>query len=444
MTLLKTILKKIFSHLLIFLFTFSLISKTTNAQSVKNETDKEKFFRLSHQIGMAVGKKDFAKATKLQKERCDISPTNPYEQYCLARAYALNKETDKAFNYLEKTLLMEGKFLLNLKADKEFYNSFNKKKIGDFLQKAKKKLVSVGKSETAYIIKDKKLIPEGVAYDEVTRKLYISSIYKRKIVCIDKNGKVTDFKTSVEDGLLGVVGMEVDPVRRHLWVCSGYYSNNKIYEIENTSDRETRIYKYNIDNGKLLGKFAFANGERGFFNDVTISKTGDAYFTDTHRTNVYKIPFGSSEIKLFFSDKNMFFTNGITISDNGKNLFVASHTGIRVVDTKTGKGKLIKHSDEITLTGIDGLAFYKNTLIAHQGFALGGIMQYKLNETHDKVISRKKLDMFNPLFNIPTTGEIVGDKYFYIANAQVRSFDKNGELLPEDKLEEVYILKLSL
>jgi hypothetical protein len=37
-----------------------------------------------------------------------------------------------------------------------------------------------------YILTEKDLIPEGVAFDEATQTIYISSTYKRKIISIDQ------------------------------------------------------------------------------------------------------------------------------------------------------------------------------------------------------------------------------------------------------------------
>ena len=52
-----------------------------------------------------------------------------------------------------------------------------------------------GKTENKisdYIILEKDIIPEGVAFDAETQTIFISSTYKRKIVTVDKDEKVVD------------------------------------------------------------------------------------------------------------------------------------------------------------------------------------------------------------------------------------------------------------
>ena len=62
----------------------------------------------------------------------------------------------------------------------------------------------------------------------------------------------------------------------------------------------------------------------------------------------------------------------------------------------------------------------------------------------DTVIRKEPLELHNPLFDFPTTGEIAGTDYYYIANSQLRNFNSDGSLFPEDKLNDVYILRMKL
>ena len=52
--------------------------------------------------------------------------------------------------------------------------------------------------------------------------------------------------------------------------------------------------------------------------------------------------------------------------------------------------------------------------------------------------------MNHPHFDIPTTGAITNDQFYYIANSQLRSFDKDHNIQPMEKLKDVIILKIKL
>ena len=78
----------------------------------------------------------------------------------------------------------------------------------------------VNRPELLSEIQEKDLIPEGTAYDSVTQQVFISSMYKRKIVAIRKDGSTYDFIKEAQDSIWGTLGMEIDPMRRKLWVIS--------------------------------------------------------------------------------------------------------------------------------------------------------------------------------------------------------------------------------
>ncbi|MBN2414528.1 hypothetical protein JXO52_01730 [bacterium] len=50
----------------------------------------------------------------------------------------------------------------------------------------------------------------------------------------------------------------------------------------------------------------------------------------------------------------------------------------------------------------------------------------------------------NPHFALPTTGVIVNDLFYYIANSQIYRTDEHRKLLPAEQLDEVVILKTVL
>jgi hypothetical protein len=54
------------------------------------------------------------------------------------------------------------------------------------------------------------------------------------------------------------------------------------------------------------------------------------------------------------------------------------------------------------------------------------------------------LQVNHPLFQLPTTGDIAGNHFYYIANSQLRSFDEKGQIFPPDKLNDPVILKVPL
>ncbi len=400
--------------------------------------------RIAEKAQTALKNKDYRVYELCYKKLLSLNPNHPHLLYDSAVALVLNGKNDLALAYLKRVLVSESTRILRLKTDERFNSLSLSSVFQSILQRAEALIKPFGQSRIAYTIREKDLIPEGVAFDPVTETLFVSSIYKRKIVAISKNGRIRDFKPSKADGLLATIGMQVDAGRRHLWVCSGWYGGSEILDIGVEKDRKSKLFKYDIDSGKLIKIYMTPGDHPGFLNDITLRSDGTVYMTDTKTHEIFHISPGNDKIEVYIDNEQIMYPNGITISDDDDHLFIAHYGGMVVVDTRTRKQKTMAYPEGIFPGHIDGLAYYKNRLIAHQGTVFGGLIMYTLNSTRDRIIGKRKLDILNPLFSMPTTGEIAGDRYFYIANAQIRSFNQSGKIWSLDKLKPVRILELNL
>ena len=54
------------------------------------------------------------------------------------------------------------------------------------------------------------------------------------------------------------------------------------------------------------------------------------------------------------------------------------------------------------------------------------------------------LEANNPVFDEPTLGVVVGNKFYFIANSQWAAIDEDGQLAPDEKLRDPIILRLNL
>ncbi len=296
-------------------------------------------------------------------------------------------------------------------------------------------------SQKDFILDEKDLIPEGVAFDSISNTIFVSSTYKRKIVRINSTGKVSDFIKEEQDGVWSTIGMEVDARRRHLWVVSS--QANEVLPLKNPDSLQWRsaVYQYNVETGLLIKSFLLPV-KNVFLNDLTVSENGDVYITESMQNNIYRLQDGTDSIQLFLSPKPYTFLNGISFSDQPGKLFVSSTEGILKIDISSGQYNLLKLPDTINAKEIDGLTFYKNGLIGHQSKK---VALYKLDEKQDSVTSSSVLNS-GAEFDSSTTGEQGNDFYYFIVNSQIQSgidFKKQA-IKPMDSLEKIIIRKLSL
>jgi hypothetical protein len=106
-------------------------------------------------------------------------------------------------------------------------------------------------------------------------------------------------------------------------------------------------------------------------------------------------------------------SNGIAVSSDDKVLFVAGWLGVARVDIASGLVKMLAKPKSISDAGVDGMYFYKGSLVGIQNPDLhpGRVMRYYLNPTMNRIERGEVLESYNPLFEVPTTGTLVDDSF---------------------------------
>ena len=289
------------------------------------------------------------------------------------------------------------------------------------------------------------LIPEGIAVDPRTAKMYVTSIAKHKILTIDANGKVSDFIRTNEQGFLEGLGMKVDTKRNLLWALS-----NKKNGIWFTS----QVHAFDLASSKAKHHYSIKDTIPHLFNDLDIDDQGNIYLTDTHNSAVYFLDTRKRKLDLFLRDSLTRYPNGIALGKN-KQLFVATYqNGMVKVDIEKKTSSIITGiKDSIKSHGLDGLVFSNNSLIGvynyniydSTGFAICAIIQYSLNEK-GMVIKEELIDADNPYFVEPTTLCVTGKNLFVLANSHLAAYNANKESTKgiENRLKPITILQYQL
>ncbi|HEX5719195.1 MAG TPA: SMP-30/gluconolactonase/LRE family protein [Thermoanaerobaculia bacterium] len=297
----------------------------------------------------------------------------------------------------------------------------------------------VNRGRVAFRIPEKDLIPEGIAHDPETGAFYVGSLYKRKIVRIDKAGKASDFTASGQDGIWDVLGLKVDPARRTLWACSG--AGPSAGELDGTSS----LFRYDLATGKYLGRYDLP-GRPHLCNDIALGKDGELFFTDSKGGILYRLRPQDAEYRMetLAGPGTFIYPNGIAISPDLSKLFVADFkNGLSIVDVSTGQVRPLPHPERVHVAGIDGLYFHRGSLIAVQNSAgTDRVVRFRLNAALDAIESEEVLESRNPLFDIPTTGVLAGGALAVIANSQLDSVDGHGHLKSGVELTEPVILEI--
>lgn len=141
------------------------------------------------------------------------------------------------------------------------------------------------------------------------RKIFVSSIYKRKIVTIDKDRQVSDFSSDV-DGLWSVSGIRVDEKRKILWAATTAFP--QMENFQKADDGKSGVFKYDLRTGKLLKKYLLSNEKaKHALGDLIIAKNGDVYASDSVSPNIYRIANGKDELEIFLTSDNFSSLQGL-------------------------------------------------------------------------------------------------------------------------------------
>ncbi|MDN5202303.1 hypothetical protein QQ008_13035 [Fulvivirgaceae bacterium BMA10] len=405
--------KLVFGYIFILSSLIFFFTNDTVGQRLK---DLQFHFQQSKE---AYENKDYPSFLDHLKIADSLRPNHPTIVYNLAAAYSLNHMEKDAYITLKHLIHFNN--TINFEEDKDF----DLLKEGKFLEELitlKKKLdAPVKKGTKVFQFGEVSTHPEGIAYDPKTECFYISSIRQRKIFQF-KNGELTDW---VKEGLFAVSGIKIDHERRWLWACSSAFP--EMLDFDEEDDGKAMVLKYNLETGKLIKQYA-ADGKH-IFGDLVIHQNGDVYISDSREPKIYKIDHRNDEISLYqdFS-ATLLNLQGLDLSDDGESLYIADYIlGLYKISLKNNKPEKLQWKGNATLKGIDGLYFYKNSLVVTQnGAEPMRVVRFFLNGAGNQIESIENLDYAREELNEPTLGTIIDNTFFYIANSPWGAYDRNG------------------
>lgn len=289
---------------------------------------------------------------------------------------------------------------------------------------------------------EKGLIPEGITINPSDETIYVSSIALKKIIAIDRNGVHKDFITSNQDEFLEGLGMKVDAKKQWLWAVSNQKQGN--WYLSN-------VHAFDIKTHSVKQKYVIKDSVRHLLNDLLLHPNGKVYITDTYGSSIYELDPSNQKLNLFIKDSIIGWPNGIAVNAKGK-IYIATYShGLIQLDLASKRlAALTGYSDSIKAYNLDGLLYYKNSIIGVYNTAErnkdNAIVQYFLNDAGDSIVSERIIDKGNEHFHEPTTAAILGDKLYVLANSYLAAYNANKESAKgiDDKLGPVTVLVYEL
>lgn len=292
-------------------------------------------------------------------------------------------------------------------------------------------------AQRAFSIAEADLLSEGIAWSAKQKRFYLGSV-KRKIISVDEKGNARSFVQSADAGLGVVVGLRVDDKRGELWAVSE--------QLAPQPGLVRGIFRYRLSDGKLLAKYSAPSEGADLVNDLTVTPDGTLYATASNSGSLLRTQSGSDQLEIFMGPHTLPDPNGVTVSPDGRFLFVAGWYGITRVDLNTKTTLLLKSAPAIAAGCIDGIYEYRGDLVGIQNCVhdTGRVLRLHLNAQQDTIISSEVLESYNPLFDGITTGAIAGNRFYFVTNTQLHKMNPDGSVPAGARFSPLQVLRLQL
>ena len=204
----------------------------------------------------------------------------------------------------------------------------------------------------------------------------------------------------------------------------------------------SELYHFDAQ-GKLLERYSPPGVGRHDLNDLALYRSSAIYVTDTDANLTYRFDRKTHLFTPLNLPRPQLFPNGITLSQDSTRLYIADWLGVIAMDLRDNSAHEVDPGEHNTLCGIDGLYWYKNSLIGVQSAGTYRVVRWFLSTDGLHVRAREVLEKGTPLVSSPTTGAIRGSGFYYMTNTGINNYD-DGKIVDPAKLEPVHIAVVPL
>lgn len=346
--------------------------------------------------------------------------------FFLARRYAQIGDLDKALSLLKECVAGDQGF--DPSEMPQFEALRSNPDFQTLVEKLRRSYPPIHHARVAFTVSENDLFPEGLGVDPERHVFYLGSV-KQKIIRITEDGKISDFVRPGRYRFPDLNGIKVEPRDHGLWVASADEHNSELLHFDS--------------HGKLLEHFP-SPGARRTLNDLVLRDSDEVYVSDTSANQVHRFDRRQHTFTAMSFHRPLLYPNGIALSDNGKWLYAADILGVIQVDLASNQTHEVDPGKHSTLAGIDGLYWYKGDLIGVQyGNGPYRVARWRLSPDGLNVVSTEVFEYRTSLISFPTTGAIMGRKFYFIANTGIANY-KDGKVIDPSKLEPIHIAVVQL
>ncbi|MCG8457948.1 MAG: hypothetical protein MI919_16850, partial [Holophagales bacterium] len=367
----------------------------------------------------------------------ELAPRHPALHFSMAALEARRGEVSSSLASLERVAALGGAY------DVEEHAAFgilgSVEGFAEVAERLRSRQAPWPSAEVVAVLEERQLWPEGIAHDPVTGDLFLGSL-ERKIVRLRSGGEVSDL---VAEGMMEVLGMEVDVEQRHLWAVMGEGPTG----LEAEEPRRNAVVQVELGTGRLLATYPLAaDGRNRILNDLTLAPDGRVFVTDSNFGGIYRLEAGGT-LELFVELPESNYLNGITVAPGGGRIYVTHLEGLTAIELdeggNAGPAVRVAAGDDLFLGHGDGLCASGDSLIVVQNmpFLANRVARIRLDASGLRAVALEALDAGLPEGLLPYTcathAAADGRNVLYLSSAADFQLRDEGETPPHPVVARV-------
>ncbi|HSS01432.1 MAG TPA: tetratricopeptide repeat protein [Kofleriaceae bacterium] len=375
---------------------------------------------------------DARTALRLLGELRDLAPNNPQLQLAFARVAAERGDTAEAARWLGHyaaagmTLGPEGaKLLAALAGDPH---------IAQLTEQLAANGRAMGAADRVFDLPTGDKLFEDLVWAPSAGALYITSVRERRVYAFTPGLQALRPLTEPEPEGIGVLDVAFDPARNVLWMSTAPLPPVPGYRKGDDAARASSIAAIDPSTGRIVQRVELRpDGKPHALSDLAVTSAGDVVVSDATGGGLYILRAGRAALERLSAD---FDSPQTPAPRDATTVYVPDYSlGIARVDTGGGAVSWLSASPDIALSGIDGLYFIHDALVAVQnGTHPPRVVRLALAPDGRSITSATVLAA-SPELGEPTHGAFVDGQLFFLANSGWSRFSDDGSLVkdpPED------------
>jgi hypothetical protein len=286
--------------------------------------------------------------------------------------------------------------------------------------------IPIAHATMAFDLPHEDLVAEGLAWQERSRTLLVSSVRERKIIAISESGASSDFVAPRAGGVGALLGMAADGER--LWVTMA--TMPPMLGFDPKAPRATALLAYDLATRKEITRVDLPSndGVEHALTDVCLGMQGEVFVADSAGAMIYELAAGATRLTPLVPPGIFVSPQTPAMTPDGRRLYVPDYVrGIASVDLASGGVSWVVPAPSVALDGIDDLHVVGRDLVAIQnGATPPRIVRISLDENGRSATRLEILERAAPGVGAPTHGVVRDGRLWFIAEAGWERFDDEG------------------